>query len=76
MRAAALVVREESLFKIPSEPDVGLIRLIYTSDDIDVEHSPCFAAVGSFAGHASPATEVAYSLASLSFQCGLPRVAR
>jgi hypothetical protein len=41
MRAAVLVMSEESLFEIPSEPDIGLVRLIYTSDDVDVEHSPC-----------------------------------
>jgi hypothetical protein len=39
--AAVLVMCEESLFEIPSEPNVGLVRLIYTSDDVDVEHSPC-----------------------------------
>jgi hypothetical protein len=41
MRAAVLIVCEESLLEIPSEPDVRLVRLIYTSDDINVEHSPC-----------------------------------
>jgi len=68
MRTTVLVMCEESLFEIPSESDVSLVRLIYTSDDINVEHSPapfcfaqlpCFAAVGSFAGHASPTPKVA-----------------
>ena len=41
MRAATLVVCEEPLFEVLSEPDIGLVRLVYTSDDVDIEHSPC-----------------------------------
>jgi hypothetical protein len=54
VRATVLVMCEESLFEIPSESNVGLVRLVYTSDDIDVEHGPCSVSAINFAGHASP----------------------
>ena len=41
MRATVLVMGKESLFEIPSEPDISLVRLVYTLDDIDVKHGPC-----------------------------------
>src|SRR5208282_119049 len=40
MRATALVMGEESLFEIPSEADIGLVRPVYTPDDINIKHSP------------------------------------
>jgi len=67
MRAAVLVMCEEPLFEVPSEPDIGLVRLVLTPYDIDVEHSPCSISLrfllrfcnqlrraGNSAGHASP----------------------
>ena len=41
MRAAVLVMCEEPLFEGPGEPDIGLVRLVLTPDDIDVERRPC-----------------------------------
>ena len=41
MQAAALVMHAESLFELPSEPDIGLVRPVYTPNDADIEPGPC-----------------------------------
>ena len=53
MKTAALVVGQEPLLEVPSEADVCLLWVIFTPENVDIEHGPCSVSL-NFAGHASP----------------------